>query len=325
MANAMMVGRLVRLIAAVAVSVGFAGCAATPITTNLTASPPSGLPIVAELGDVPFFPQTEYFCGPAALATALNDSGVNVLPDVLAQSIYTPGRQGTLQTEILTGARRQGRLAIPVGGMADAFSEVAKGNPVLLLQNLSLEVMPQWHYAVLVGYDLKAKTVVLRSGETKRLVLEMKTLEHTWRRAEFWGIVVAKPEGPVPTNAGVTKWLEAALGLERVGRLDDALTAYRTATHQWPDETAPLIATANVLIAQGAWADAEGVLVHAYNQDAEDPIILNNLAIVYLERGKCKQAEIMAEAAVAAGGPFLAISNDTLATVRAAPDCHQSI
>ncbi|MCR4378174.1 MAG: PA2778 family cysteine peptidase [Rhodospirillales bacterium] len=321
----MMVRRSVRLIAAVGVAVALAGCAATPITQSLTAAPPPDLPVMAELRDVPFFAQTEYFCGPAALATALKDSGVDTTPDGLAQAIYTPGRQGTLQTEILTGTRRHGRLAIPVAGMVNGIREVADGNPVLVLQNLSLEFMPQWHYAVLVGYDLKARTVVLRSGEIEREMIDMKTLEHTWRRAEFWGIVVAKPEGPVPQSASMVSWLEAALGLERVSRLDDALMAYRTAILKWPEATAPLIATANVLITQGVWADAESVLTHAYNLDQNDPIILNNLANVLLERKKCRQAETMAEAAVAAGGPFLAISNDTLATVRAAPACHQSI
>jgi hypothetical protein len=320
----MVVRRYVRLIAAVGVAVALTGCAATPITQSLMVSPPPGLPVVAELRDVPFFAQTEYFCGPAALAAVLKDSGVDTTPDELAQEIYTPGRQGTLQTEILTGTRRHGRLAIPISGMVNGLREVADGYSVLVLQNLSLEFMPQWHYAVLVGYDLKKRTVVLRSGEIEREFLDMKTLEHTWRRAAFWGIVVAKPEGPVPQSASMILWLEAALGLERVGRLDDALMAYRTAILKWPEATAPLIATANVLITQGEWRDVESVLTHAYTLDENDPIILNNLANVLLERGKCKQAEMMAEAAVAAGGAFLATSNDTLATVRATPSCRQS-
>lgn len=320
----MRVKRAVRLMAVVGVAVALAGCAATPITQSLTVAPPSGLPVAAELRDVPFFAQTEYFCGPAALATLLNDSGVDATPDTLAQAIYTPGRQGTLQTEILTGTRRQGRLAIPVAGMVNGLREVADGNPVLILQNLSLEWMPQWHYAVLVGYDLAQRTAVLRSGEIEREILDLKTLEHTWRRAAFWGIVVAKPEGPVPQSASMVSWLEAALGLERVGRLDDALIAYRTAILKWPAATAPLIAAANISMAQGVWGDAESDLSRAYHLDPNDPIILNNLANVLLARGKCVQAETTAEAAVAAGGPFIAISKDTLATVRAAPACRQT-
>jgi hypothetical protein len=34
--------------------------------------------------------------------------------------------------------------------------EVAAGNPVLVLQNLSFAWAPVWHYAVVMGYDADA-------------------------------------------------------------------------------------------------------------------------------------------------------------------------
>ncbi|MEQ9198640.1 MAG: PA2778 family cysteine peptidase [Rhodospirillales bacterium] len=151
------------------------GCAATPMTEQITASPPPGMPVTYELNHVPFFAQEQYFCGPAALATVLNATGLETEPDSLAQTIYTPGRQGTLQTEILTGARRQGRLALPVRRLSDVFLNVADGRPVLILQNLSLEIVPLWHYAVLVGFDLPGQTVLLRSGTTRRHEMPMET------------------------------------------------------------------------------------------------------------------------------------------------------
>ena len=40
-----------------------------------------------ELQDVPFFPQDEYQCGPAALATVLVNSGVTVVPDELTDKV----------------------------------------------------------------------------------------------------------------------------------------------------------------------------------------------------------------------------------------------
>lgn len=148
-----------RFIAVLVMLVTLGGCAATPMTDRLIASPPQGLPTVAELTEVPFFAQTQYFCGPAALATVLNASGLETSPDRLADSVYTPGRQGTLQSEIITGARRQGRLALPIRDMGEAFANVAEGRPVLILQNLALEIVPQWHYAVLVGFEDRKSVV----------------------------------------------------------------------------------------------------------------------------------------------------------------------
>ena len=46
------------------------------------------MPSTLELRDTPFFPQEEYQCGPAALATVLAASGVAVSPDDLTGKVY---------------------------------------------------------------------------------------------------------------------------------------------------------------------------------------------------------------------------------------------
>src|SRR5205085_8823167 len=57
------------------------GCAiVAPQTSALLESWPHDLPPRAEIADAPFFPQDEYQCGPAALATALVHFGVPVRP-----------------------------------------------------------------------------------------------------------------------------------------------------------------------------------------------------------------------------------------------------
>ena len=73
-----------------------AGCA-TPQTDRLLDAG-AGLPTRAEVAEVPFYPQEEYYCGPAALAMALSWSGVPVTQEDLAAQVYTPGREGTLQS-----------------------------------------------------------------------------------------------------------------------------------------------------------------------------------------------------------------------------------
>ncbi|HUG04491.1 MAG TPA: hypothetical protein VML92_08685, partial [Steroidobacteraceae bacterium] len=68
------------------------------------------MPRSVELAGTPFFPQDEYQCGPAALATVLRASGVATLPDDLKPQVYVPGRRGSLQAELIGAARRHGRL-----------------------------------------------------------------------------------------------------------------------------------------------------------------------------------------------------------------------
>src|SRR5687767_12923769 len=68
-------------------------------------SPPAPL-----LLDVPFHPQTDHDCGPAALATVLGASGVAITPEALIPQVYLPGRKGSLQLELVGASRRAGRI-----------------------------------------------------------------------------------------------------------------------------------------------------------------------------------------------------------------------
>lgn len=292
-------------------------CAGTPVSDSLVASNAGGLPREAELSETPFFAQTEFYCGPASLAAALNATGMSTTPDEVAGQVFTPGREGTLQADVITATRRHGRLAVPVGGMADAFAEVAAGHPVLLLQNLGLEMAPRWHYALLVGYDLDAEEAILRSGTTRRLVMDIETLEHTWRRAEFWGLAVTPPEGPVPPTARPSDWLAEAAGLERAGMTAAAKTAYLTATRAWPGRSAAWLALGNLRYGEGDLEGAEAALRQAVKADGEDAAALNNLAYVLMKRGALAEAEKTAERAVALGGPNKPAAEETLAEIRA--------
>src|SRR4051812_21920221 len=75
-----------------------AGCAQlVPQTVALRNAWPEGVPRTVELTSVPFFPQEDYQCGPAALATALVHTGTKVSPEALVKQVFVPARQGSLQ------------------------------------------------------------------------------------------------------------------------------------------------------------------------------------------------------------------------------------
>lgn len=199
-----------------ALSFVLGGCAVQ--TQALRAQSPAGLARTAELADTPFFPQTEYQCGPAALATVLAAAGLPADPAKLGEQVFLPARTGTLQIEMIAGARRQGAVATRVPPTLEAvLREVQAGHPVAVLLNLGLSFAPGWHYAVLVGYDLDAGDVILRSGTTQRAVMAMRTFEHTWKRSGSWAFV-ALPPGRWPATAQEAAVVEASVGFERCGR-----------------------------------------------------------------------------------------------------------
>lgn len=273
------------------------GCAAVQ-TDGLRSRPPPDLKPAIELSATPFFPQTEYQCGPAALATALGAVGVDAEPGKLGEQIFLPAREGTLQTEMIVGARRQGVVATRLPGTVESvLREVAAGHVVVVLQNLGLSFAPRWHYAVVVGYDLAAGDLVLRSGTTRREVMALRTFEHTWVRAGSWAFV-ALPPGQWPLTAHRDAVVEAAIGFERTASPAVARAVYDSARVRWPDDLSLAMGQANTTYAVGEKARAAELFGDAGNRLRSAPAWINR-ATVLLELGRASEAVVAAREAVA--------------------------
>lgn len=289
-----------------------AGCASGPQTRQLLQATPSQLPQHLELTEVPFHPQELYQCGPAALATVLNWSGEQVRPAVLVDEVYLPGRQGSLQLEMLAGSRRHGRIPYRIAPKLETLlAEVSAGNPVLVLQNLGLSWVPQWHYAVVVGYDLAQPAIILRSGLESRLLTDMNTFELTWARSNYWGIVVLPPD-TLPATAEATRYLQAVVPLENIQRWDLAQTAYRTALGRWPDNLLALMGLGNSAYRLGELDAAREAFQAAVQHHPASGAAHNNLAQVLLEQGRLEEAHGHAKQAVELGGAQRASFQATL-------------
>ena len=275
-----------------------------PQTAELSAKRPEGLPARIELAEVPFFPQLEYQCGPAALATALVASGVYVKPDDLVSQVYIPARKGSLQVEMMAAARRRGLVAYELAPrFEDLLREIAGGTPVIVLQNLGF--VDGWHYAVAVGYDHERGEIVLRSGETRRKVLPFAVHEAVWKRSGYWAMVAVPPQR-MPATADGPRWLAAVAALERTGDARGARAAYARFLEQWPGNVVAALGLANAHHALGELNDAERVLREAARREPGSTIVLNNLAQTLADLGRHDEALPIIERAAASGGPFAA-------------------
>jgi hypothetical protein len=276
---------------------------------------PAAAPDRVELVETPFVPQDELYCGPAALTTVLRWSGRAATQAELASVVFTPGREGTLRHDVLSAARRHGRLATPVEDLPALLTELAAGHPVLVLRNLGLDLVPQWHYAVAVGYDRIAGELVLRSGREARRAVSFATFERTWARADHWGLVVLPPDR-LPASAGEADLLQAASGIERADRAAAAATAYQTMLLRWPDSLGALIGLANARYGAGELAAAQAALLRATGAHPDSAIAWNNLAHTLAAGGEHVAALAAAERAVELGGPLAAVARATRDEIR---------
>jgi tetratricopeptide (TPR) repeat protein len=260
---------------------------------------------VADNPTVPFFAQKEYECGPASLAMVMTAAGVSVQPEALVEQVYLPARKGSLQVEMLAATRRRGLFAFSLQPSVRALlQEVSAGHPVLVLQNLSLPLVPVWHYAVVIGYDLERNTITLHSGETERLEMSLFTFERTWARGNYWAMLALSP-GVLPVSADAAAVARSAAALE-ASHPAAARRVYAVAAQRWPLD-APL----QLGLGNSAYADKDvPAAVAAYKTavalqpDYADA--WNNLAQAQLDWGnRAAAAEAITEA-VRLGGPRLA-------------------
>lgn len=304
--------------AALAVLCCLGGCLSLPQSEALRASPPADLPPRVELTQVPFHLQDDFLCGPASLAMVFNAAGVSsATVESLTPMVYLPGRQGSLQAEMLGATRRTGLVAYTLAPqLEDVLREVAAGTPVVVLLNLALKLVPVWHYAVIVGYDLEKREVIVRSAKRARDEWSFGFLEYFWQESDYWSMLALSP-GRVPATAREADFAAAVAALEQAGRPVEARESYRALLARWPDNLIGLIGLGNVEYALKDMAAAERAFRRASEAHLQSAIAFNNLAHVLAVLGRLADAEAAARSAVALEGPSLPEARKTLEAILA--------
>jgi len=192
------------------------------------------LPERVELADVPFFQLSDAQGGPSALAALLNYHGVISSPGLVDERIQRLAKGQRAQIGLEVVARSYDLLVYPVPGNLDALmQQVSSGHPVLVMQDRLLGG-PGSQFALLVGYDQRERTLVLRSGNTRRWHTSFASFDNAWDGAGRWAVLIM-PTNQLPAQPLKQTWMTAAQALEQQGRADAAQRALRTARQVWPD------------------------------------------------------------------------------------------
>ena len=216
---------------------------------------------------------------------------------------------------MVSAVRRNGRVAYVFTGWSDLFVELAAGHPVIILQNLGLSWYPVWHYAVVVGYDLPEKYVILRSGNIRRKHMSISVFEKTWARGKYWGLLILQPN-QVPATVKEDLFLKALLGLEEARQFQAAIEGYHTALTQWPKNLTALIGIGNCYYALKELENAEKAFRKATRYHPTSGPAFNNLAQIFFEQGRKPEALAAAKKAVSLGGPMSSVYQKTLDDIK---------
>ena len=303
--------RLAGVLALALMMLVMTGCASTP---RLDESTQRNLPRQALLEDVPFHGQRDYQCGPASLAMVLNASGVPVAVDTLIPQVFLPGREGSVQPEMLGTVRRQGRIPFRIDGNLDALlTEIDAGHPVVVMQNLSLPAWPIWHYAVAIGFDRGEKTLTLHSGMEPARLESFRRFDATWARSDRWAFI-ALPPGELPATGDGKDALDAIADFERAQGAQAALPAWEAFVTRYPTAAMGHFALGNARYATGDAQGAREAFSEAVVRAPDLAVAWLNLGLLHRALGAPAEAREALQRAADLPGPWREQANKALSS-----------
>jgi ABC-type bacteriocin/lantibiotic exporter with double-glycine peptidase domain len=144
------------------------------------------------IGNIPFYAQEAYQCGPASLAGVMNYWKIDVMPDDIAKEIYSKSVKGTLNIDMVIYPQKKGLIAEQYSGnMQDLKRNIDSGYPLIVLVDYGFWAVQSNHFMVIVGYNEDG--VIVNSGRDKYKFISEEDFVKTWERTKFWTLLI-KPE-----------------------------------------------------------------------------------------------------------------------------------
>jgi ABC-type bacteriocin/lantibiotic exporter with double-glycine peptidase domain len=141
---------------------------------------------------VPFVPQRQDTCGPAALAMVLRFWGGSASHDALSRELSAAELRGVAGSRLAEAARQRGMTAVAYqGDDAQLRAFVAKGRPLVVAWDMG---RGRFHDVVVVGFE--GDDVVVHDparGPSRRVPHEV--FARRWAGAGHWTLLVM-PEAP---------------------------------------------------------------------------------------------------------------------------------
>jgi len=144
------------------------------------------------ISDVPFFPQEDYQCGPASLASILTFWNIHTEPDEIGREIFSKSARGTLTIDMMLYAQKQGLHVQQFKGGIDALRNyVDSGYPLIVLVDYGISLFQMNHFMVVIGYTNDG--VIVHSGKTPKKFLHEKDFLSSWKKTDYWTLLIKKP------------------------------------------------------------------------------------------------------------------------------------
>ncbi len=143
----------------------------------------------ATILNVPFFSQTDYACGPTALAEVYSYWGLSIPVEKIINEFDITAHKGALTIDLLIHAKKQGfNVRTETGTLERLKKLIESGVPVIVMLDIGFSIVQKNHFVTVVGYGRKGFYV--HDGKTKNRLFPYKEFEEKWKRADHWMLVI---------------------------------------------------------------------------------------------------------------------------------------
>ncbi|MCG2722902.1 MAG: C39 family peptidase [Thermodesulfovibrionales bacterium] len=151
-------------------------------------SPPSNAKII---GNVPFYEQETYQCGPSALASVLNYWNIAVTPEQIAEEIFSKSARGTLNLDMILYPQRKGLYAEQYrGGVENLKAHIDAGFPLIMMVDYGFPLYQQNHFMVVMGYS--DQDIIANTGRTKEKGIPWDDFIESWEKTGYWTLLIKR-------------------------------------------------------------------------------------------------------------------------------------
>jgi tetratricopeptide (TPR) repeat protein len=273
------------------------GCQGTPQADRIALQKPSGVPLSHTINNVPFYAQEQFYCGPTTLSEIFEYYGHSISANEIAPKIFIPDKEGSLQLEMITATRQYDFLPYAERGTLTKLMQLVSSDiPVIVFQNLSIQLLPQWHYAVVTGFDLTTRTMTLHTGLTPNHTMSFELFEKTWGRGNYW-LLAPVPPNKISDKMNSFTYISAAYDMLEVGKDEQAIAFLGTATKQWPNQWLAYFLLGNYYLDEQP-EKAVKWFEEGYQVGQSQAAYINNYAYALASNGNLAKAQILIEEAL---------------------------
>jgi len=242
--------------------------------------------------NVPFILPRSERCGSTSIEMVSSywQSTTSYIPKLSTSELdahtLIPAKGGTLQIEMVTAARANGLIAYPMEPTFEAlFTELNVHHPVIVLVNRSFSWHPLWHYAPVIGYDEKKRSILVHFSDQPNEAVPLATFAALWKRSGNWGLLLLPP-GEIPVSVSPETFLRAVYEFEKTGEGEGAIRTYESALMRWPEDSDILFALANAEYNATHIIEAEKNYRKLLALKPSHALALNNLSILLCHTGR---------------------------------------